>query len=630
MKNRRWFGLGCLLPLLILFSAPPAAAAESDFSTLYDIRYDFGEAPQTKVDFQISVVNLASLNYVRQYTLNIASKNLKDIAAFDEAGRNLEFQTETTSELTKIITRFGNAVVGKGARLTWHITYIDESLGRKNGLVWNIAIPKFKDNQGLTEYTVSLSIPEWFGPEIYSSPKPHGIEKIGRQRRYHFDDPQLVKTGALLSFGDYQLYKFDLKYHLKNPNLFSSLAKITLPPNIRGEQQIIFQKILPPPQDVLTDADGNYLALYRLSNFKETIVSVEGLAYVSQPRRDLNLSGKFEEIPKNLTNLYLKERPYWETSDPPIAAIVAAKVNPQKSVSENAKQLFDYVAEGLQYDPQRINGNLNRFGAKKALQNTANAVCMEYADLLTTLLRRGGIPAQVLEGYAFTEDAVSHPVVGDTLHSWVRYYDPRLGWLSVDPTWASTSKLDYFSRLDVNHLVFAIKGESSTSPFPAGAYKINPQQTGDIKVSLKGETVSIPPPQIELGLKDEKSFRLPLAPSSPSLWLLNRGATTLFDVSVKIYPTENEEELLAEKRLGDVPAYAQRKMTLSGLSPRSNLKAIIHFTDFDGNYQSRTWSGQIPSAAQNRGGVILVLGIFLGFLLWAFRRARSGPENRRK
>ena len=412
-----------LILFLLSLLVPKIARAEDEFSTAYFVNYDLTK-PDDNVDFQVTVVNLTNKAYIREYTLNIAAGNPQNIKAFDKNGV-LTPWVETTAGTTKIKTTFNDKIVGKGAYLDWNIFYTDDGVGQKNGLVWNITIPKFKDIPTLTSYTVKLTIPESFGPEIYSSPDAKKIEKVNNQRIYYFEGETLKNSGALLSFGNYQLYEFKLKYHLKNPNLFPSEVKITLPPDIRGEQEIYIRKIEPSPVRVQEDLDGNYSAVYRLTGNREKVIEVEGLARVTHPKRDFATSGKISEIPKSLIDSYTKAQPYWETDDPQIKEIIRKVNRNETTVSQTALALFNYTSENLKYNKDRINKNLTRYGAKKALQNKNDAVCMEFADVLTTLLRAAGIPAQVLEGYAFTEDEKSRPVIGDVLHSWVRFYDPR-------------------------------------------------------------------------------------------------------------------------------------------------------------------------------------------------------------
>lgn len=63
-------------------------------------------------------------------------------------------------------------------------------------------------------------------------------------------------------------------------------------------------------------------------------------------------------------------------------------------------------------------------------------------------------------------------LISDILHSWPEYWDDtRQNWIPVDPTWESTSEIDYFNNFDLKHIAFVIHGKNSTYPLSAGSYK---------------------------------------------------------------------------------------------------------------------------------------------------------------
>jgi hypothetical protein len=127
-------------------------------------------------------------------------------------------------------------------------------------------------------------------------------------------------------------------------------------------------------------------------------------------------------------------------------------------------------------------------GAVAALQNPDQAICMEFTDLFIAIARAAGIPAREIDGYAYTENPQLQPLglVADVLHAWPEYYDKDKGiWIPIDPTWASTSGgIDYFDKLDLRHFAFVVHGESSTTPYPPGSYKLGPNPQKDVYVSF--------------------------------------------------------------------------------------------------------------------------------------------------
>ena len=121
---------------------------------------------------------------------------------------------------------------------------------------------------------------------------------------------------------------------------------------------------------------------------------------------------------------------------------------------------------------------VERKGAEAAASQKNSWTCMEFTDLFIAITRAMGIPAREINGYAFTSEESNKPISislegGDTLHAWAEFYDPYNGWVQVDPTWGTTSGLDYFSKLDTNHFAFVRKGISSEHPFSAGTYRFS-------------------------------------------------------------------------------------------------------------------------------------------------------------
>jgi hypothetical protein len=100
---------------------------------------------------------------------------------------------------------------------------------------------------------------------------------------------------------------------------------------------------------------------------------------------------------------------------------------------------------------------------------------MEFTDVFVAIARAAGIPARQAIGYAYTTNTKLRPLslVTDVLHAWPEYYDSTLGiWVPIDPTWESTTGgVDYFNKLDFNHIVFAINGIRDDYPYPAGSYR---------------------------------------------------------------------------------------------------------------------------------------------------------------
>ncbi|MCL5003696.1 MAG: transglutaminase domain-containing protein [Patescibacteria group bacterium] len=584
MNLRRRLGLASVFfALIFCFSSRKSLA-----DVAYTFNYSVEDTGQTNVTVNGSLYNPSPDVYVSEYSLTLGLSNVDNITASDRLGK-LTPDVHKKEGQTIIDLKFNDKVVGVNKPLVFTIQFTSNSIAQKNGLIWEVTLPKPSETASLKGYDVSLSVPLSFGPVIYSSPPPNIEQKTLTKRNFKFNRETLGKTGAILSFGPYQLYSFDLKYNLKNSNLFEGKAQVALPPSIFGEQEVVFDRISPTPITVTEDADGNYVAEFRVASGKTLTVEVIGKVKILNPKRDLSESGPVSEVPLSLLQSYTSAQKYWEVESPEIKQLVKSAVGavlPNDNAALVAQKLFYYVASYLSYDANRINPSLIRFGALKALQNPKEAVCMEFADLLTSALREAGLPAEVLEGFAYTKDSINRPVVGDVLHSWVRVYLPRIGWVAVDPTWTNTTGgLNYFSQFDTNHFIFAINGHNSETPYPAGAYKISPDQTGDINVKVLDGVSDLKEegPKIKVSAAESlpRSFLFFHNPGELILTFINQGSQTAFSSTAKLDSGYVDQPSL---NLGDLPPFGSITQKFDTRDKKISPGEIgsLSFLDFDG------------------------------------------------
>ncbi len=320
------------------------------------------------------------------------------------------------------------------------------------GQIHEINIPGIVNPEEFNTFNVTVSAPVSFGTPTYIKPAQ------GRQSLI-FSKSELQKSGISIEFGNLQAYNFSLTYHLRNKNLFPQDTDIALPPTT-NYQTVYLDSLHPKPNNVRRDKDGNWLASYTLLPSQILDVKVTGQADVSLTPTKQALSDK-DRL------LYLRERPYWQTSYPGIQVLARQLKTPEA--------IYTYVVNTLHYDFSRVTDNKSRLGAAKVLEQPNSAVCLEFTDLFIALSRAAGIPAREIDGYAQTENVRLRPLSleKDILHAWPEYYDKGKGtWIMVDPTWGNTTGgVDYFHTLDFDHLAFVIKGQNSDAPLPAGGYK---------------------------------------------------------------------------------------------------------------------------------------------------------------
>lgn len=562
---------------LFLFLIPgfrSHAFAAEEFATSYDVIYDVGLDGETTVTEKVTLRNLTSQYYANQFKLIIGATQISDIKGSDPGG-SLEVSSEQEDTSTSITVKFNQQVAGLGKELPWTLSFKSKDFAQNLGKVWEVHAPKVSSTSSLEGYNLTISVPTAFGEPTLISPTPKSQTTSGSRMFFTFERDQLLDSGVSANFGTIQLFDFDLTYHLQNNNLVPILTNIALPPDT-SFQDVIYQRIEPKPLNVSVDADGNYLAWYKLNRGQKTDIKVGGSAKlytkskVKNPLMDEALRKKYTQPDK-----------YWEVDHPQIKDKLAEILGPTptQDVSEKVRLIYKYVVNSLKYDPSRLRGEIDRLGAVTALNNPGSAVCMEFTDLFITLSRAAGIPARELDGFAYTANPTLRPLslTKDILHAWPEYFDEKKGWVMVDPTWENTTGgVDYFSRLDLNHFVFAIKGSSSSQPPPAGSYKILGEDTRDVKVTLS-ETDFLGKSQINVAIESPDPI-LAGFPSKLKVKITNLGNAVYPSLSFDIL-SQNITILNGKNQNpGPIPAFGEASFEF-------NIRTKSLFDAFDDQFK---------------------------------------------
>lgn len=471
LMRKLLFYFGSFILLFVIlnskFLIPVHAAGE--FSTSYKVRYDVNDTGGTTVSQNITLRNNTTNFYADKFELKIGSTKVDNVKASDSAGP-LQIDTKFENNVTTIGVKFNQKVIGIDKTLPWTLSYSSNELASRSGQIWEVSIPRLAKSQDIVDYTATVSTPVSFGPIAFAVPDPLTSTKLGSTQEFTFNQAQLENSGIAMSFGTKQVFSFALNYYLDNPNLTTRTEQITLPPDT-DYQKIVLEKIEPKPLNVTVDDDNNFIAQYVLKPKQSINVKATGYVEVfSKPFRNI-----YPPLTPAQRTAYTAGQKYWETDNSFIR---------QKAVElKTPKAIYNFVSSYLTYNEKRLNQQrIERMGAAAAVLSPKDAVCMEFTDLFIAISRAAGIPAREVEGYAYTQNSRLRPLSlelesGDILHAWPEYWDDKQGWVQVDPTWGTTSGgLDYFDKLDFNHITFIQRGESSTFPYPAGSYKKGGQQ----------------------------------------------------------------------------------------------------------------------------------------------------------
>jgi transglutaminase-like putative cysteine protease len=478
--------------LSLFFAVLTPVFADENFAIDLHTAYRIDQQAMSTVEHQFTVTNKTPTYFINRYGLKLSSDTIKNVAVnFNK--KTIPAEVVQADGFTSIGIEFPEQIVGEGKKLNFAITYQNPDNAQINGQVLEVTIPELANSKDYQKYTISVQTPLQYGTAIRSTPQPsfEGIEN--NQIITRFSNVQ--QQGVSLIFGSSQVYALNLKYPLENSGTRPILTQITLPPDT-PYQRLYYEKIDPAPESMKIDADGNWIATYLLAPSTTVSVVVKALALVTLERNLL-----IPSMPPNYDHFTAK--PYWETGDAAIKQLAADATQPLA--------IYQTVVASLTYTNKPIEQSLARQGAAMSLQKPEEATCQEYTDLFIALARLNGIPSRRATGYAHTENEQLRPtgIVGDILHAWPEYFDQeKQQWVAVDPTWGDTTGgVDYFHQFDLNHIVFAYQGVSSTTPYPAGSYRPGSKPEKLVDVSFTDAFPELAP-QLEALIEPRKIWFL--------------------------------------------------------------------------------------------------------------------------
>jgi hypothetical protein len=464
--------LVCFLLFIVYLSFPSSSLAGSEFSTEFNSDYQISLDGITQVTHEISITNLLSHIYTTEYTVLVSSPNIQDVVVSQD-DQTIDSITQSNDRTTTITLKNLIPVIGQGQTSTLKISYTTSDIAEILGKTRSINIPRLTKANEASKYSRTIRVPASLGAPSAQYPESSSITTDeGTQESILTYHGHPGKSLTIL-FGQSEYYQLDLIYQITNPTLSPGPTEIALPPDT-PYQTVILNSITPAPTRVHRDLDGNWLASYNLD--PNQTLEIDASLYLEVfplPQSNSTLTNA-----KALT----KEQEFWEAKDSVITELADKLGTPEN--------IYNYLTTNLTYDYSRLS-TPSRLGASAALTNQSSALCTEYTDSFITLTRALNIPAREVQGYAYTGSGNLRPLgvaTADVLHTWPEYYSEKDStWVQVDPTWGhTTGGIDYFHKLDFNHLAFAIHGQESSYPLPAGAYKKDPALS-TITVTLTNE-----------------------------------------------------------------------------------------------------------------------------------------------
>ena len=534
--------------------------ATKDFKTICGTSYRIFENQRASVSQEISLINLKPDLYVSQYSLIINGSQIENVSGWDRLGP-LKINTEKKGDDTEILLSFNEKVVGQNQTLSFIVKYEINDFIKKEGKIWRVSLPKLANENQPESYKLELSIPQNFGLLAYASPSPQGIKRINNLTTYVFDKSDLAERGAILEFGDYQIFDFTLNYHLLNNDDKTVIKQIALPPDT-VYQKIYLEEIQPLPLNVSIDTDGNWLADFKLRTNENLDIKVTGKAKIfSSPINHLPIySQNFSQL--------IESRKFWETADEKIKKLALELKTPQN--------IYDFVVKTLDYNYEMVSAKRERLGALSTLNDPKNALCLEFTDLFVAISRAAGIPAREIEGFAYTNSPKLRPLslTQDILHAWPEYYDQKENlWRMIDPTWGKTTGgFDYFKNFDTSHLTFVIHGLDSSSPLSPGAYRFKESSGKDVFVDF-GNDLNLSPSEVSVIFNLPK-FSFIEKTITGNVEIRNSGPSALYDLPLEFLNTDIVSAKLSNNLIKSLPPFASSRVTFTINNPNYLFKKI--------------------------------------------------------
>lgn len=545
--------------VLIIYISPVHAQEYTDISCV--VTYEIQRDGKTKVNNDITITNLNSIDYVKDFSLNIFKYKPEDIVSYEDNIKH-NVQLITNDSKSTIFITFSNDVYGMGNKRNFKVEFMLDNLAVETGQIWELTIPKLENPSVYSNYNAIISIPKSMGKLAYISPSEDSFEEDEERNYYVFSKDKISSESVTAGFGEFQVFKFELNYHVENETNKNNIVDIALPPDT-STQIVSYESIDPVPLDVSVDSDGNWIASFQINKRSGLDIKANGYVQIfSAPRRIQDIS---EEVYEN----NIKSTIYWQSDN--------EKIKTFASKLWDVNNIFEFTKNTLSYNYSKVNSNIERLGALNALENPENSICMEFTDLFIALARAQNIPAREINGYAYTENPELQPLslVADVLHSWPEYWDnQKKVWVPVDPTWGSTSNLDYFNIFDLRHFAFVIHGNDPDKPYSPGSYKNgdNPQKDIFIEFSEIKEIKNS-----DLNISYEKHFNRPFKKGEVVFNVYNSGPKALYSLSPKVY---FDNQLKESRNIEVLPPFSYERVSVDVKENvlMNNFPEIISFT----------------------------------------------------
>ena len=285
--------------------------------------YSFKADTTCQVQYTISAINQSADYFPSIFELKTSLKDINNVSAKKTNGQILTTEIYKENENYVIKVFLENASLGKNSKTDFYITFDTKEFMSKYGLINEISIPAFTQSEGTILKKMDISIPQSFGRPQRVYPKDFSVTKKNDFVEYSFDEKAINGKPAVLTFGDHQLYSFEIKYNLNNEGtIFSKTFDVPIPPDIINTQQIYILNTVPKPKSIDMDENSNFIAKYIVPPKGKITVKISGAIkmYINETTTR-TLDSKYAK------KEYTQNEKYWDSSSPEIKNLADSLIN---------------------------------------------------------------------------------------------------------------------------------------------------------------------------------------------------------------------------------------------------------------------------------------------------------------
>lgn len=388
-------------------------------------------------------------------------KDVTQISMTDDNGKQLQFTKKVENGILIIEAKYYRDLVpftSISFTLSYKTTLLTKYEGGVLEITHNALSKDFKERRKSSSgnydesfnMTYNFRINKKLGVPESILPVSGKTQTTTDRTNISFSGANLIDSPVRISIGKTRYVKFAIETKVSQTNqtthslvrdLVTNTVQIALPAdNVTTGQKVYYSKISPFPTKISTDKDGNIIVTIPVSASKDELIQIEGYAEINRVAFDKSALTKWKisDIPKDFDPYLLPGLPEWPVKDSELAQIAVSLKDKNGYILNSVDNAVNFVTGTLEYKTFSSASDLQRLGAKRALE-LKKGVCMEYSDLLLTLLRGMGIPARTVYGDG-VGSLIDRSIKGIG-HQWVEVWVPEKGWILIDPTWSETGYL---------------------------------------------------------------------------------------------------------------------------------------------------------------------------------------------